>query len=93
MQCYHYVKSPNNVICVYNVSFDEKRLKDTISINRKKQTNTLYSINALNSLIKVLNNGILDKTFVINWENYADTILLADNITGHNVIQVKELSY
>lgn len=93
MQCYHYVKSPNNVICVYNVNLDEKRLKDTISINRKKQTNTLYSINALNNLIQTLNNGILDKTFVVNWENYSNAILLADNTIGYKSIEIKELSY
>jgi hypothetical protein len=93
MQCYHYTVAPNNVICVYNVDINEKRLKDTITINRKKQTNTLYSINALNSLIKFLNNGVLDKTFVVNWEDYSNSLLLSDNVNGYKIVDIKELSY
>lgn len=93
MQCYHYIMTPNNVICVYNVDFNEKRLKDTISINRKKQTNTLYSINALNNLIKFLNNGVLDKTFAVNWEVYTNSLLLSDVEKGFKVVEIKELSY
>lgn len=92
MKCYTYIEIPNNVICVYNVTSDERKLKDTISINRKKETNTFYSINALNNLIRVLNNGILDKTFRIEWSNYEDTLLLA-NEDSYKSIKIKELSY
>ncbi len=92
MKCYTYIEVPNNVICVYNVTSDERKLKDTISINRKKETNTFYSINALNNLIRVLNNGILDKTFRIEWSNYEDTLLLA-NEDSYKSIKIKELSY
>lgn len=49
---------------------------NTILVHRKKQTNTLYTINALNELIKSLNNGKLDKNFQINWEEYQNTLLL-----------------
>jgi hypothetical protein len=92
MKVYSYVQTPNNVICVYNVSTSERRLKDTISINRKKDTNTFYSINALNSLIRVLNNGILDKSFAIEWSNYHNTLLLADGDFNCKMIEIKELS-
>jgi hypothetical protein len=92
MKVYSYVQTPNNVICVYNVSTSERRLKDTISINRKKDTNTFYSINALNSLIRVLNNGVLDKSFAIEWPNYKDTLLLADGEFNCKMIQIKELA-
>ena len=43
---------------------------------RKKDTNTLYTINALNDLIRELNDGKLDKTFPIEWENYKNCLLL-----------------
>lgn len=92
MKCYSYVDTPNNVICVYNVSTKERRLKDTISINRKKETNTFYSINALNSLIRTLNNGVLDKTFMVDWQQYKDILLLADGEYNCKTIRIKELS-
>lgn len=93
MKCYHYIDNPNSVVCFYNITTTDQRLKDTISINRKKESNTYYSINALNSLIRILNNGILDKTFVIDWNNYVDTLLLADPQNGYKQIKIKELAY
>jgi len=92
MKCYSYVQSPSNVICVYNVQSTSKRLKDTISINRKKETNTFYSINALNGLIRYLNNGVLDKSYRIDWSSFANCILLADGDFGYKSIEIKELA-
>ena len=46
----------------------DKPLGDTILVHRKKQSNTLYTINALNELVKEENNGVLDKSFAIDWE-------------------------
>lgn len=93
MRCYCYVEVPANVICVYNVTTADRRLRDTISINRKKETNTYYSINALNNLIRTLNNGILDKTYAIEWNNFTDTLLLANGDESYKQIKIKELSY
>jgi hypothetical protein len=36
----------------------------------------LYTINALNSLIKSINNGVLDKNLQIDWDNYKDKLLI-----------------
>ena len=44
----------HQLICTYNVEYDEdfsEGIPDTISLHRKKNTNTLYTINALNDLI------------------------------------------
>ena len=64
----------------YNVDMNNSSrdsiIDNTILVHRKKQTNTLYTINALNELIKSLNNGILDKKFPINWDDYKNCILL-----------------
>tara|TARA_B100002019_G_scaffold82043_2_gene70843 strand:+ start:1523 stop:1981 length:459 start_codon:yes stop_codon:yes gene_type:complete len=49
---------------------------NTISVHRKKDSNTIYTINSLNMLIKHLNNGLLDLKFQINWNNYLNCILL-----------------
>ena len=68
-------------MCTYNISIDENysELDNTILLHRKKQTNTLYTINALNSLIQVLNNGVLDTTYQLDWENYRNTMLLTND--------------
>ena len=62
------------IMLTYNVdvgnSVKDSMVDNTILVHRKKQTNTLYTINALNELIKSLNNGVLDKTFTIEWNNY-----------------------
>jgi hypothetical protein len=79
------------LICTYNVEYDEdfmQGIQDTISLHRKKHTNTLYTINALNDLIRELNNGKLDKSFSIEWENYKNSLLLT-NDNGLNEIPTK----
>jgi hypothetical protein len=48
----------------------------TISLHRKKSTNTLYTINALNLLIEELNDGQRNKDFRVPWEDYQNTILV-----------------
>jgi len=53
-------------------------VEDTILIHRKKESNTLYTINALNTLIQSLNNGRLDSTFIVNWSDYRNSIVLTD---------------
>jgi len=70
---------PSQLICTYNVEYDDgfqEGIIDTISLHRKKQTNTLYTINALNDIIRELNDGVLDKTYIVPWENYRNSILL-----------------
>ena len=68
------------IMLTYNVdmgnSINEFSVKNTILVHRKKQTNTLYTINALNELVKSLNNGYLDKSYPINWGDYKNCILL-----------------
>jgi hypothetical protein len=50
--------------------------ENTILLHRKKESNTLYTINALNTLIKQLNNGILDNQYKVNWIDYRNSVLL-----------------
>ena len=82
----------DKIMLTYNVdmgnSSKELMMDNTILVHRKKQTNTLYTINALNELIKSLNNGVLDKKFPINWENYKNCILLIQ-AEGFNKIDTK----
>ena len=53
--------------------------EDTILVHRKKHTNTLYTINAMNLIIKMNNNGMLDKTYQVDWESYKNSILLSND--------------
>jgi hypothetical protein len=58
-----YIESTNEYVCTYNVdSFNISNtiLPQTILLHRKKESNTLYTINALNDLIKELNGGVAD---------------------------------
>jgi len=54
--------------------------ENTILVHRKKESNTLYTINALNELIKRLNGGVVDTKFQVDWQHYRNCILL----TQHN---------
>ena len=63
-------------------------LPQTISLHRKKQTNTLYTINAINEIVILLNDGSMDKNFPIPWENYSNSMLLTGD-EGLKVIKTK----
>lgn len=73
-----YSKSQDEYICTYNVDFANVGafLDNTILVHRKKESNTLYTINALNTLIKELNGGVLDTNYRINWTDYQNCVLL-----------------
>ena len=73
-----YSKSQDEYICTYNVDFGNigTFLENTILVHRKKESKTLYTINALNTLIKELNEGVLDTSYRINWSDYRNCILL-----------------
>lgn len=56
---------------VYNL-----QIPNTILVHRKKQTNTLYTINALNEVIRYMNNGILDTSYQVDWTRFRNSLLL-----------------
>jgi CRISPR/Cas system-associated protein Cas10 (large subunit of type III CRISPR-Cas system) len=92
-----YSKSNHEYICTYNVDMVNVSnfIENTILVHRKKETNTLYTINALNTLIKQLNEGVLDTSFKVDWEEYKNCILLTKgdelkrvNTKLHKIIEV-----
>ena len=86
------IDDPKQLMCTYNIPKSNDFLdgvKNTISLHRKKHSNTLYTINALNTLIRKLNNGILDKTFSIDWDDYKNCILLFDSENSIQRINTK----
>ena len=77
------LESPQSeeLMCTYNIdagNVSESPLPNTILLHRKKESNTLYTINALNTLIKKLNNGVLDTSYIVNWQEYKNSILLTN---------------
>tara|TARA_Y100000310_G_scaffold330676_1_gene402741 strand:- start:192 stop:587 length:396 start_codon:yes stop_codon:yes gene_type:complete len=84
--------STTELICTYNVesndSVDYNLVQNTISLHRKKHSNTLYTINALNEVIKNLNNGILDTNYQVPWENFKNMIMVT-NSEGLNKINTR----
>ena len=83
-----YIKSTDEYVVTYNV--EQGNVNDipdnTILVHRKKESNTLYTINALNELIKKLNGGVVNPKFVIDWQHYRNCVLL----TNHN--ELKQLN-
>jgi len=66
-------------MCTYNIEVEgpeTKIIHNTILLHRKKESNTLYTINALNTLIMTLNNGVMDTKYPINWPEYKNSVLL-----------------
>ena len=80
-----YSKSQNEFICTYNVDFGNVGafLDNTILVHRKKESNPLYTINAL------------DTSFKVNWNDYRNCILLTKgpdlkrvNTKLHKIIEI-----
>ena len=80
---------PNELYCTYNADAYGERGANTISIHRKKETNTLYTVNAMNEIIRIHNNGILDKSFILPWEQFENSFILTDEDSGYRVIKLK----
>lgn len=79
----------DDCILSYNIIMDsyKKFLPNSIMVHQKRETNTIYTINALNELIMNLNNGVLDKKYPIEWERYRNCALLK-NKEGFRVVKI-----
>jgi UDP-N-acetylglucosamine pyrophosphorylase len=67
------------VFLTYNLRHASRApLKNTSLMHRKKSVNAIYSINALNEIVK-LEVGFHKKHHEISWETYKNSILLYRN--------------
>ena len=59
----------------------------TMRMHRKKQTNTLYTINALNKAVALQHDGQTGKHLKLDWSEYENSVLLTtgDQLTVHSV--------
>lgn len=86
------VNNTKRLYITYNTTLYQENIADTILIHRKPETSTLYTINALNKLIQNINNGVLDKSYRIDWNRYRNSIILLEdddvNITELNLFKI-----
>lgn len=72
----------DELMCTYNVdatnAVDYNKVPGTISLHRKKFTNTLYTINGLNEIIVKLNNGLMDSKFLVPWEDFRNKLVITN---------------
>ena len=84
---FYNINNAKELYVTYNIVNDNvnfPKFPGTISIHRKRHTNSLYTLNAMNQIIRDENNGVIDKTFQINWELYKDSLI----ITTDNLIKI-----
>ena len=64
----------------------------TMRVHRKKQTNTLYTINALNKAVALEHDGKTGKNLKLDWSRYENSILLTSgkDLRSHK-IQVSKI--
>ena len=78
---------PEKKVITYNALIDKGQSLNsrlfTMRIHRKKTTNTLYTINALNAAVAAENDGQTGKHLKLNWDNYKNSIML---VTGPNLV-------
>lgn len=78
----------SKLVITYNIQADGERIQfdrhipGTVNLHRKKETNTLYTLNALNEIVKTENGGTLDKKFQVNWIDYSNCILITQRSKG-----------
>lgn len=84
---------PKRKILTFNivnegVEFSEI-VHNTISLHRKQDTNTLYTLNALNEVVKEQNNGIVDPSFSVDWGDFRNCLLVTqrDDESGEFVLK------
>ena len=72
---------PEEAFITFNVEKGSNAIPSdwkTILVHRKKQSNSIYTINALNELVKEENGGKADKDFVLDWDKFRNTIIVTN---------------
>ena len=73
-------ENPEKKIITYNAVVEKGKSFNprlfTMRMHRKKQTNTLYTINALNAAVASQHEGKTGKDLKLDWTQYENSILL-----------------
>jgi hypothetical protein len=75
------IADSDELVCSFNVEkeMQRKQLPSAMLVHRKKETNTLYTINSLNALIRSENGGALDSKYSVDWTKYSNCLLVTSN--------------
>jgi hypothetical protein len=75
------IEDSEELICSFNIEKGNvrKQLPGAMLVHRKRDTNTMYTINSLNTLVKSENNGILDSNYTVDWTKYRNSLLVTSN--------------
>ena len=72
--------NPSKKILTYNAIVEKGKSFNprlyTMRVHRKKQTNTLYTINALNHAVAAQHDGQTGRHLKLDWTVYSDSIIL-----------------
>lgn len=79
------IDNPIQYYCTFNVVGEYQLAKSTISVHRKSESSTLYTINAMNEIIKNLNNGVLHVGYELDWDVFRNMLLI---IRGGEVVRI-----
>ena len=64
----------NEIFITFNTEYNFKT-PGIIKIHKKRETNTLFSVDSVNEL-SIRANGKIDKEWIPNWEEYRNSLLL-----------------
>ena len=76
-------QNPKEMYLTYNVlnmKKDAPKFPNTILIHRKKQTNTLYTLNSMNRLIEE-EFGNRDPKHILNWSLYQNSLIITGDVS------------
>lgn len=75
------IQDSDELVCSFNIQkgLVATKVPGSMLVHRKKETNTMYTINSLNALIRQKNNGVLDQQFLIDWNAYRNSLLITSN--------------
>lgn len=69
------VDSKNKFFLTFSIYNLHNIVPGFILIHRNSEYNVLYTINAINEIIKIANNGIIDYDFELDWSLYNNQLL------------------
>ena len=64
----------DEIFITFNTEYNFKT-PGIIKIHKKRETNTLFSVDSVNEL-SIRTNGKIDKEWIPNWEDYRNSLLL-----------------
>ncbi len=83
-------------LLTFNLKIDEKdealegfktKYKNTIQLHRKKETNTLYTINSLNEIVKA-QHGKVGKELKVDWTQHRDCCIVLSKENNLKILPI-----